>query len=66
MKANHSVNTRVPYRIDVHHHVLPKFYLATLKRVGNLTMFGVGLPDWSLEAHLEEMDKIWEESKKSL
>jgi hypothetical protein len=27
MKANHPVNTKVPYRIDVHHHVLPRFYL---------------------------------------
>jgi predicted TIM-barrel fold metal-dependent hydrolase len=57
MKTNHPVNTQVPYRIDVHHHVLPKFYLATLEKVSTLTMFGVVLPDWSLEAHLEVMDK---------
>jgi predicted TIM-barrel fold metal-dependent hydrolase len=57
MKPNQPVNTKVPYRIDVHHHVLPKFYLATLEKVNTLTMFGVVLPDWSLEAHLEVMDK---------
>jgi predicted TIM-barrel fold metal-dependent hydrolase len=57
MKANHTVNTREPYRIDVHHHVLPKFYLEALERVGKRTTFGVRLPDWSLEAHLEVMDR---------
>lgn len=57
MKTTHPVDTKVPYRIDVHHHVLPKFYLATLEKVSTLTMFGVVLPDWSLEAHLEVMDK---------
>jgi hypothetical protein len=53
MKANHPVNKEVPYRIDVHHHVLPKVYLETLERVGKTTTFGVVLPGWSLEAHLE-------------
>jgi predicted TIM-barrel fold metal-dependent hydrolase len=58
MKTNHKVNTKEPYRIDVHHHVLPKFYLATLERVNSITtMFGVALPAWSPEAHLEVMDK---------
>ncbi|MFC2023456.1 amidohydrolase family protein [Chloroflexota bacterium] len=58
MNANRPVNTKEPYRIDVHHHVLPKFYLATLERVSSIaSMFGVLLPDWSLEAHLEVMDK---------
>ena len=57
MKANHPVNTKVPYRIDVHHHVLPRFYMETLEKVSSTTMFGVILPDWSLEAHLEVMDK---------
>jgi hypothetical protein len=57
MKANHMVNTSEPYRIDIHHHVLPKFYLEAQARVGKMTTFGVPLPDWSLEAHLEVMDK---------
>jgi predicted TIM-barrel fold metal-dependent hydrolase len=58
MKANQTVNTKEPYRVDVHHHVLPKFYRETLKRVSSITsMFGVILPDWALEAHLEVMDR---------
>ncbi len=58
MKANRQVSTREPYRIDVHHHVLPEFYLAALERIRRRTIFGVRLPDWSLEAHLQVMDKI--------
>jgi hypothetical protein len=57
MKANHMVNTSEPYRIDIHHHVLPQFYLEAQARVGKMTAFGVPLPDWSQEAHLEVMDK---------
>ena len=58
MTANHGVNTKEPYRIDVHHHVLPKFYVATLERVNSITsMFGMVFPDWSPERHLEVMDK---------
>jgi predicted TIM-barrel fold metal-dependent hydrolase len=57
MKANHPINTKEPYRIDVHHHVLPKFFFETLKRVGITNALGMVLPDWSLEAHLEVMDK---------
>jgi predicted TIM-barrel fold metal-dependent hydrolase len=57
MKANQSLNTKEPYRIDVHHHVLPRFYLEALEKVGKRNMFGIRLPDWSLEAHLEVMDK---------
>jgi predicted TIM-barrel fold metal-dependent hydrolase len=57
MKTN-QVNTKEPYRIDVHHHVLPKFYRETLKKVSSITsMFGVMLPDWTVEAHLEVMDR---------
>jgi predicted TIM-barrel fold metal-dependent hydrolase len=57
MKTNHPIDTKAPYRIDVHHHVLPEFYLDALERVGRRTTFGVRLPDWSLEAHLDVMDK---------
>jgi predicted TIM-barrel fold metal-dependent hydrolase len=57
MKTSHPVDTKVPYRIDVHHHVLPRFFVETLERVGNLTSFGVLLSDWSLEAHLAVMDR---------
>jgi predicted TIM-barrel fold metal-dependent hydrolase len=57
MKTTPAVNTKVPYRIDVHHHVLPKFYLKALEKWGKSSAFGLDLPDWSLEAHLEVMDK---------
>ena len=57
MKANHPVNTREPYRIDVHHHVLPEFFLKALERLGKRTIFNLRLPDWYLEAHLEVMDR---------
>ena len=58
MSADGPVNTKVPYRIDVHHHVLPRFYIETLENVGSvMTTLGGGLPDWSLEAHLEVMDR---------
>lgn len=57
MKISQPVNTKEPYRIDVHHHVLPKFYLDTLSSVSSINMFGIVLPDWNLEAHLEVMDK---------
>ena len=57
MKTSQQSNTKEPYRIDVHHHVLPKFYLETLEKVGSISMFGIVLPDWSIEEHLEVMDK---------
>jgi predicted TIM-barrel fold metal-dependent hydrolase len=57
MNANHPVNTKVPYRIDVHHHVLPKFFFETVERAGITNTLGMVLTDWSLEAHLEVMDK---------
>jgi predicted TIM-barrel fold metal-dependent hydrolase len=57
MKARRPVDTRAPYRIDVHHHVLPKFFFETLERVGITSALGMVTSDWSLEAHLEVMDK---------
>lgn len=57
MKMNPDVNTRQPYRIDVHHHVLPKFYLEARERVGIRVIFGIRLPDWSVDAHLRVMDR---------
>ena len=57
MKANRPVNTKVPYRIDVHHHVLPKFFFETLERVGITATVGMVSLDWSLQAHLEVMDR---------
>ena len=57
MNTKHPVNTKEPYRIDVHHHVMPAFYLEALERIGKRVTFGIRLPDWSLDAHLKVMDK---------
>ena len=57
MKANRAINTKVPYRIDVHHHVLPRFYAETLERVAITNAWGAVFSDWSLEAHLEVMNR---------
>ncbi len=40
-------------RIDVHHHYLPPFHRAVL--AGN--RYGAGLPDWTVEKSLADMDK---------
>jgi predicted TIM-barrel fold metal-dependent hydrolase len=57
MTANLPVNTKEAYRIDVHHHVLPQLYFEALEKLGKTTTFGVTLLEWSLETHLEVMDK---------
>jgi len=57
MNANQPVNTREPYRIDVHHHVLPRFFFETLEKAGITTTLGMLMSDWSLDAHLEVMDR---------
>ncbi len=40
-------------RIDVHHHYLPPFHRGALQA----NRIGGGLPDWSVERSLEDMDK---------
>jgi predicted TIM-barrel fold metal-dependent hydrolase len=57
MNANQPVNTKEPYRIDVHHHVLPRFFFETLEKAGITTTLGMLMSDWSLAAHLKVMDK---------
>ncbi len=45
-------------KIDVHHHVFPKFYLDELARRGVKTEGGgMAFPEWSIEAALEAMDR---------
>ena len=46
-----------PYRIDVHHHILPPFYVAALESIGITTSFGLPFPDWSPEEAIDVMDK---------
>ncbi|MFC1879608.1 amidohydrolase family protein [Chloroflexota bacterium] len=57
MNDPQAINTKEPYRIDVHHHVLPSWYMETLEKVKSVTMFGIVLPDWNLADHLAVMDK---------
>ncbi|WP_299664463.1 amidohydrolase family protein [uncultured Ruegeria sp.] len=47
-------------RIDVHHHILPEFYVERLKSIGVTKALGVDLStfDWSPEKALEIMDKM--------
>lgn len=47
-----------PKRIDVHHHILPEFYLEHLNRLGITKSLGVELPEWSPESALSLMDKM--------
>jgi predicted TIM-barrel fold metal-dependent hydrolase len=46
-----------PYRIDVHHHVLPPVYVQALTRIGAAQSGGASLPPWDLAATLELMDR---------
>ncbi|MGD8465905.1 MAG: amidohydrolase family protein [Anaerolineae bacterium] len=57
MSAYRSVNTKVPYRIDIHHHVLPRFFFETLERADITSTLGMLGSGWTLEAHLKVMDK---------
>jgi len=47
----------IPYRIDIHHHILPKEYLLSLKNVGITTAGGVIFPKWNLDNSLSFMDQ---------
>lgn len=44
-----------PPALDVHHHMVPAGYREALRQAGLDTS---GLPDWSLEASLEMMDRV--------
>ncbi|GHO49498.1 amidohydrolase family protein [Ktedonospora formicarum] len=48
----------VTYRIDVHHHVVPPFYVDALRQGGLIESIpGVPFPNWSLDATLAMLDK---------
>jgi predicted TIM-barrel fold metal-dependent hydrolase len=49
--------TTEPYRIDVHHHVMPPEYVAAAKQAGIIEGGGVDFPAWSVEAALAFMDQ---------
>lgn len=46
-----------PYLIDVHHHILPPEYVLALESIGQSRFGGAELPNWSLKATLELMDR---------
>lgn len=48
----------VPYRIDVHHHIIPSFYVEALRQVGiTEAVSGVSFPTWSIDATLSMLDR---------
>jgi predicted TIM-barrel fold metal-dependent hydrolase len=49
--------TTEPYRIDVHHHILPPGYVAALADRGITTGGGYTLPAWDISSTLELMDR---------
>ena len=46
-----------PHRIDVHHHIVPKEYLASLASVGINNAVGEPFPQWDIESTLEFMNR---------
>ncbi len=46
-----------PYRIDIHHHILPPEYLKSLANIGITTVTNVPFPKWDPEHSLELMDR---------
>lgn len=53
----HLSKNKQPYRIDVHHHILPSVYIDALASIGQSTSGGVKFPAWSLEAALALIDR---------
>ena len=46
-----------PYRIDVHHHILPPDYVSALASVGITSSGGRPIPEWDLQNTLALMDR---------
>ena len=47
----------MPYRIDVHHHIFPDFYVKKLQSIGIQDLYGVPFPRWEGETAIRIMDK---------
>lgn len=45
-----------PYRIDVHHHIVPADYIAGLEKIGITNSLGKAFPEWSAKTSLDLMD----------
>jgi len=46
-----------PFRIDVHHHILPAFYQTALSDMGITLSGGRPIPEWDLQSTLALMDR---------
>jgi len=46
-----------PYRIDIHHHILPPEYLLSLAKIGITTVTKLPFPKWDPKLSLELMDR---------
>lgn len=49
--------TTTPYRIDVHHHILPAEYLSALTKLGISGAGGIPFPPWDVGTTLEMLDR---------
>ena len=43
---------------DTHHHAIPDFYAAALRKAGMEEIDGFPLPEWSVEKSLAVMEKV--------
>ncbi|MGW9205731.1 amidohydrolase family protein [Embleya sp. NPDC055664] len=60
MRTSASVAVGTPWSnaIDVHHHIVPEFYVEELRRLGFAsTLPGVDKPAWKIETSLDMMDR---------
>ena len=46
-----------PYRIDVHHHIVPSEYVEALKSIGITTSGRIPFPEWTPETSIGMMDR---------
>jgi predicted TIM-barrel fold metal-dependent hydrolase len=46
-----------PYKIDIHHHIVPKEYLSALSSIGITNAVGEPFPQWDIENTLAFMDR---------
>lgn len=45
------------YRIDTHHHILPKIYIESLAKINITTAGGIPFPNWDPDKMMQLMDK---------
>ena len=45
-------------KIDVHHHIIPAFYIEKLESIGITESFGQAFPKWTPETSFSYMKKL--------